>query len=259
MSTAVEFKDVSKSFPGMSHPALDHVSLKIEEGELVCVLGTSGGGKTTLIKLINRLHDPDAGQVLVEGRDVAQADPVELRRGIGYVIQQTGLFPHMTVAENIACVPEILKWDRARITARVDELLNLVGLDPAEFKDRYPRQLSGGQQQRVGLARALAANPSLMLFDEPFGAIDAITRATLQDELLRIHRGSGKTFIFVTHDIAEALKLGTKVLVLDQGRVQQYGTPREVLESPATPFVRALLESGGWLERRGYVTGGAAI
>lgn len=259
MSTAVEFKDVSKSFPGMSHPALDHVSLKIEEGELVCVLGTSGGGKTTLIKLINRLHDPDAGQVLVEGRDVAQADPVELRRGIGYVIQQTGLFPHMTVAENIACVPEILKWDRARITARVDELLNLVGLDPVEFKDRYPRQLSGGQQQRVGLARALAANPSLMLFDEPFGAIDAITRATLQDELLRIHRGSGKTFIFVTHDIAEALKLGTKVLVLDQGRVQQYGTPREVLESPATPFVRALLESGGWLERRGYATGGAAI
>lgn len=259
MSTAVEFKDVSKSFPGMSHSALDHVSLKIEEGELVCVLGTSGGGKTTLIKLINRLHDPDAGQVLVEGRDVAQADPVELRRGIGYVIQQTGLFPHMTVAENIACVPEILKWDRARITARVDELLNLVGLDPVEFKDRYPRQLSGGQQQRVGLARALAANPSLMLFDEPFGAIDAITRATLQDELLRIHRGSGKTFIFVTHDIAEALKLGTKVLVLDQGRVQQYGTPREVLESPATPFVRALLESGGWLERRGYVTGGAAI
>lgn len=259
MSTAVEFKDVSKSFPGMSHPALDHVSLKIEEGELVCVLGTSGGGKTTLIKLINRLHDPDAGQVLVEGRDVAQADPVELRRGIGYVIQQTGLFPHMTVAENIACVPEILKWDRARITARVDELLNLVGLDPVEFKDRYPRQLSGGQQQRVGLARALAANPSLMLFDEPFGAIDAITRATLQDELLRIHRGSGKTFIFVTHDIAEALKLGTKALVLDQGRVQQYGTPREVLESPATPFVRALLESGGWLERRGYVTGGAAI
>lgn len=259
MSTAVEFKDVSKSFPGMSHPALDHVSLKIEEGELVCVLGTSGGGKTTLIKLINRLHDPDAGQVLVEGRDVTQADPVELRRGIGYVIQQTGLFPHMTVAENIACVPEILKWDRARITARVDELLNLVGLDPVEFKDRYPRQLSGGQQQRVGLARALAANPSLMLFDEPFGAIDAITRATLQDELLRIHRGSGKTFIFVTHDIAEALKLGTKVLVLDQGRVRQYGTPREVLESPATPFVRALLESGGWLERRGYVTGGAAI
>lgn len=259
MSTAVEFKDVSKSFPGMSHSALDHVSLKIEEGELVCVLGTSGGGKTTLIKLINRLHDPDAGQVLVEGRDVAQADPVELRRGIGYVIQQTGLFPHMTVAENIACVPEILKWDRARITARVDELLNLVGLDPVEFKDRYPRQLSGGQQQRVGLARALAANPSLMLFDEPFGAIDAITRATLQDELLRIHRGSGKTFIFVTHDIAEALKLGTKVLVLDQGRVQQYGTPREVLESPATPFVRALLESGGWRERRGYVTGGAAI
>lgn len=244
MTAAVEFKNVTKRFAGMSHPALDDVSLAIGEGELVCVLGTSGGGKTTLIKLINRLHDPDSGQVLVEGRDVSTVDPVELRCKIGYVIQQTGLFPHMRVGENIATVPRILKWDRKRIDARVEELLNLVGLAPEEFRDRWPSQLSGGQQQRVGLARALAAEPKLMLLDEPFGAIDAITRNELQDELLRIHRGSGKTFIFVTHDISEAFKLGTKVLIIDQGRVQQYDTPDRIREQPATEFVRALLSSG---------------
>ncbi|HJI96878.1 MAG TPA: ABC transporter ATP-binding protein [Collinsella intestinalis] len=246
MTPAVEFKNVTKRFPGAAAPALDRVSLAIDPGELVCVLGTSGGGKTTFIKLINRLHDPDTGTVLVNGQDVSQVDPVELRRGIGYVIQQTGLFPHMTVAENIACVPKILKWDRGRIDARVDELLELVHLDPADFHDRYPAQLSGGQQQRVGLVRALAASPEIMLLDEPFGAIDAITRAKLQDELLRIHRGSGKTFIFVTHDVTEALKLGTKVLVVDAGRAQQYATPEELLTHPATPFVRELLETQGY-------------
>lgn len=246
MTPAVEFKNVTKRFPGAAAPALDRVSLAIDPGELVCVLGTSGGGKTTFIKLINRLHDPDTGTVLVNGQDVSQVDPVELRRGIGYVIQQTGLFPHMTVAENIACVPKILKWDRGRIDTRVDELLELVHLDPADFRDRYPAQLSGGQQQRVGLVRALAASPEIMLLDEPFGAIDAITRAKLQDELLRIHRGSGKTFVFVTHDVTEALKLGTKVLVVDAGRVQQYATPEELLAHPATPFVRELLETQGY-------------
>ena len=245
MPSAVAFEHVTKRFAGMSHPALDDVSLAIEPGAFVCVLGTSGGGKTTFIKLINRLYDADEGRVLVDGRDVAQADPVELRRGIGYVIQQTGLFPHMTVRENIATVPRILKWDRARIDARVDELLHVVGMDPGEFADRYPSQLSGGQQQRVGVARALAADPALMLFDEPFGAIDAITRTTLQDELAALHRGSGKTFIFVTHDVAEALKLATKVLVLDRGRVQQFAAPAEVLAHPATPFVERLLASGG--------------
>lgn len=243
---AVEFIDVTKRFSGAVAPALDHVSLAIEPGELVCVLGTSGGGKTTFIKLINRLHDPDEGRVLVDGTDVAELDPVELRRRIGYVIQQTGLFPHMTVAQNIACVPKILKWDRDRIDARVDELLRLVHLDPAEFAGRYPSQLSGGQQQRVGLVRALAAEPRIMLLDEPFGAIDALTRASLQDELLRIHRGSGKTFIFVTHDVAEAMKLATKILVVDAGRVQQFASPDELIARPATPFVRGLLAAQGF-------------
>lgn len=240
MTPAVEFIDVTKRFPGAAAPALDHVGLAIEPGELVCVLGTSGGGKTTLIKLINRLHEADEGSVRVNGVDVRDVDAIELRRGIGYVIQQSGLFPHMTVADNIACVPKILKWDRARIGKRVDDLLELVHLDPHEFRDRYPAQLSGGQQQRVGLARGLAAEPDIMLLDEPFGAVDAITRKSLQDELLRIHRASGKTFIFVTHDVSEALKLATKILVMDGGRVQQYGAPEELLERPATPFVAEL-------------------
>ena len=244
MTPAVEFRHVTKRFESAGAPALDDVSLRIDPGELVCVLGTSGGGKTTLVKLINRLHDADEGQVLVEGRDVRELDPVELRRRIGYVIQQSGLFPHMTVAGNIACVPRILKWDRDRIDARVRELLQLVHLDPDEFAGRYPAELSGGQQQRVGLARGLAAEPDIMLLDEPFGAVDAITRKSLQDELLRIHRGSGKTFVFVTHDVAEACRLATKVLVVDGGRVQQYGAPDEVRERPATPFVASLFASG---------------
>ena len=244
MSTAVEFRNVVKHFPGASYNALDHVSLQIEEGELVTVLGTSGCGKTTLIKLINRIHDADEGDIFVEGKNIKDIEPIALRRGIGYVIQQIGLFPHMTIYDNIATVPRILKWDRKKIDQRVTELLELVNLPAAEFKDRYPKQLSGGQQQRIGLIRALAANPRLMLLDEPFGAIDAINRSNLQDELLRIHRQSKKTFLFVTHDINEALKLGTKVLIMDRGQVQQFAPPEEIVAHPANAFVESLIRTG---------------
>lgn len=241
--TEVEFIDVVKQFPGSGHPALDHVNLKIQAGELVTILGTSGCGKTTMIKLINRLEEADEGRILLEGTDIRELDPNRLRQGIGYVIQQIGLFPHMTIYNNIATVPKILKWDKARIDTRVDELLRMVNLEPEEYRGRYPSQLSGGQQQRVGLVRALAADPRIMLLDEPFGAIDAINREILQDELLRIHEASRKTFLFVTHDITEAFKLGTRVLIMDQGQVQQFATPEEIRANPATDFVRQLLRS----------------
>lgn len=223
---------------------MDHVSLKIDEGELVTVLGTSGCGKTTFIKMINRIYEPNEGNILLFGKDIKELDPIKLRQGIGYVIQQIGLFPHMTIYNNIATVPKILKWDKKRIDERVTELLEMINLDPDEFKNRYPSQLSGGQQQRVGLIRAMAANPSVMLLDEPFGAIDAINREKLQDELLKIHEQSKKTFIFVTHDINEAFKLGTKVLIMDKGRIEQYATPRQIQKYPAFQFVQSLIRSG---------------
>lgn len=244
MVKAVEFKDVVKQFPKAGYPSLDHVNLQIEEGELVTVLGTSGCGKTTLIKMINRIYEPTSGQILLFGKDISELDPIKLRQGIGYVIQQIGLFPHMTIYDNIATVPKILKWDKNRINQRVIELLKLVNLDPDEFKNRYPSQLSGGQQQRIGLIRAMAADPDVMLLDEPFGAIDAINRGKLQNELIKIHEKSKKTFIFVTHDINEAFKLGTKVLIMDQGKVIQYDTPEKIQSSPANEFVEKLLESG---------------
>ena len=240
----VKFEHISLSY-GNQQVIFD-LSFEIPDGKFVVLIGPSGCGKTTTLKMINRLIQPNAGHIYIDGEDIAKQDKVTLRRRIGYVIQQTGLFPHMTVAQNIACVPKILKWDRDRIDARVDELLRLVHLDPAEFAGRYPSQLSGGQQQRVGLVRALAAQPRIMLLDEPFGAIDALTRASLQDELLRIHRGSGKTFIFVTHDVAEAMKLATKILVVDAGRVQQFASPDELIARPATPFVRELLAAQGF-------------
>ena len=243
MTAALEFQDVSKRFAGAIEPAVDHVSLSVEEGELVTIVGTSGGGKTTLLKMVNRLYEPDSGRILLRGRDVMEQDPVQLRHGIGYVIQQVGLFPHMTVAANVAVTPKLLKWDKPRIAARVTELLELVGLDPAEFSARYPAQLSGGQQQRVGLARALACDPAVMLLDEPFGAIDAITRAGLQNELLRIHTTQRRTWLFVTHDIREAFKLGTRVLIMSSGRVQQFATPEEIVASPANRFVYDLLKT----------------
>jgi osmoprotectant transport system ATP-binding protein len=237
----LRFEKVVKRFPGAHYNAVDEVSLSVPEGEFVTILGTSGSGKTTLLKMVNRLYEPDAGRILLNGADIAERDPVQLRRGIGYVIQQIGLFPHMNVKDNIATVPKILKWDKDRIASRVDELLALVNLDPDEFRERFPSQLSGGQQQRVGLARALAADPSVMLLDEPFGAIDAINRTTLQDELLGIHRASKKTYLFVTHDIAEAFKLGTRVLIMDAGKVKQYGAPDAIRNAPADGFVRELI------------------
>lgn len=243
MSIAVEFLDVVKQFPGAVEPAVDHVSFQIQEQEMITILGTSGCGKTTLMKMVNRLYEPTSGEIRIFGENIGQTDAVALRRKIGYVIQQVGLFPHMTVEKNIAVVPEILGWDSAQIHDRVTELLELVNLDPKQYRGRYPSQLSGGQQQRVGLARALAAKPSLMLLDEPFGAIDAINRTKLQDELMKIHKRAGLTCMFVTHDVTEALKLGTRIMIMNQGKIQQFDTAKNILEYPANQYVASLLQS----------------
>ena len=217
--------------------------LTINKGECVLLCGRSGCGKTTLMKMVNRLYEPTSGEIRIFGENIGQTDAVALRRKIGYVIQQVGLFPHMTVEKNIAVVPEILGWDSAQIHDRVTELLELVNLDPKQYRGRYPSQLSGGQQQRVGLARALAAKPSLMLLDEPFGAIDAINRTKLQDELMKIHKRAGLTCMFVTHDVTEALKLGTRIMIMNQGKIQQFDTAKNILEYPANAYVASLLQS----------------
>lgn len=240
---AIEFNNVCKKFNNAGYNAVDQVSITIEEGEFVTILGSSGCGKTTLLKMINRLYEPSDGKIMLFGEDIRAMDVVKLRRSIGYVIQQVGLFPHMTIAENVATVPKLLKWSKEKIDDRVEELLSLVGLDPNEFKKRYPSQLSGGQQQRIGLARALAIDPKIMLLDEPFGAIDAINRMNLQDELLRIHGGLKKTFIFVTHDINEAFKMGTRVIIMNRGRICQFDTPRNIVQNPADDFVASLITS----------------
>ncbi|MBX9297163.1 ABC transporter ATP-binding protein [Chromobacterium piscinae] len=231
----IEIANVNKAFHGA--PAVTDLSLTVAEGEFAVLVGTSGSGKSTMLKMLNRLLEPDSGDIRVAGRDIRAQPPELLRRHIGYAIQSVGLFPHWTVEQNIAAVPQLLKWPRQRIQARVDELLALLQL-PADFRRRYPHQLSGGQQQRVGVARALAADPDLLLMDEPFGALDPVTRANLQQELARIHRLSGKTIILVTHDIDEALLLGQRIAVMDQGRIQQQGSPRDILLHPANGFVR---------------------
>jgi osmoprotectant transport system ATP-binding protein len=241
--TAIKFQAVSKHFADASYPAVDNVTLTINEGEFITVLGSSGSGKTTLLKMVNRLYDCDGGKIELFDEDIATVDAVALRRRIGYVVQHIGLFPHMTVAENIATVPKLLNWSKEAIVARVDELLTTVGLDPEEFKSRYPKQLSGGQQQRVGLARALAVNPKIMLLDEPFGALDAITRLNLQNELLKIHGGLKKTFLFVTHDINEAFKLGNRVIIMNEGNVCQFDTPKNIMNMPADAFVKELIDA----------------
>lgn len=239
---AIQFSGVTKVFPNSNKKAVNEVSFTISEGEFVTVLGSSGSGKTTSLKMINRLIDPDEGEIKFYGQNSLEMDQVELRRQIGYVVQQIGLFPHMTVAENIATVPELLHWDRSKIKHRVDELLDLMKLPPEEYRSRKPRALSGGQQQRVGVARALAADPKMMLLDEPFGAIDAITRLELQEELKRIHEAlSDKTFVLVTHDINEAFRLGTKVIIMDQGEICQFDTPKNILKAPKTTFVKNLI------------------
>ena len=223
--------------------AVDGVDLDVAAGEFIVLLGPSGSGKSTLLRTINRLVLPDAGTIEIDGRDAAAEPPEALRRGIGYAIQAVGLFPHLSVARNIAVVPELLGWGQARIAARVEALLALVRLDPARYRDRYPRELSGGEQQRVGVARALAAEPRLLLMDEPFGAVDAIVRADLQEETLRIHRMLGTTILFVTHDVDEALRLADRIVVLKDGCIEQVGSPLNVLANPATDYVAALLDS----------------
>ena len=231
----IELKNVTRRYAGFS--ALDNVSLTIEDGEILVLIGASGSGKSTLLQLINRLQDPTSGTVSVDGEDIAGVAPEQLRRRMGYVIQGGGLFPHWTVARNIGTVPRLLGWDRARIAARVDELLDLLRLDAARLRDAYPHMLSGGQQQRVGVARALAANPSILLMDEPFGALDPVTRAELQAEIRRIHTETGCTIVFVTHDMDEALSLATRIAVIDRGRLIQLGTPLDLLTRPATDQV----------------------
>ncbi len=227
----IAFKEITKRYPGTERPAVNAVSFQVEDGSTCMLVGTSGSGKTTLLRMVNRLIEPTSGQIVIEGKNVLTENPILLRRRIGYVIQQVGLFPHMDIAENVRVTAEIAGgWTKQRLAARVDELLDLVGLPPGEYRHRFPRQLSGGQQQRVGLARALATDPAILLMDEPFGALDAITRARMQDELKRIQRDVHKTILFVSHDIEEAFKLGNQIAVLDEGRLLQLGTPIDLLE-----------------------------
>jgi osmoprotectant transport system ATP-binding protein len=230
--------------------AVGELSLDIGEGEIVMLVGPSGCGKTTTLRMVNRLIEPTSGTITIDGRDTRSVDATTLRRSIGYVIQQVGLFPHLTVAENIATVPRLLGWDKRRVGERVDELLNLIGLPPEEYARRLPGELSGGQRQRVGVARALGADPPVLLMDEPFGAIDPVTRERLQEELMRLQKVVRKTIVFVTHDIDEAIRLGDRIALLDiGGRLAQYDAPERLLAAPAEPFVEAFL-GGGRLVRR---------
>jgi osmoprotectant transport system ATP-binding protein len=232
------FDEATKVYPGREDAAVDHLSLTVPAGEICVLVGPSGGGKTTALKLVNRLIPLTSGDIRIDGTSILEHDLTELRRSIGYVIQQVGLFPHMTVEGNIGTVPRLLGWPRRRIRERVGELLELVGLDAQHDRGRFPAELSGGQRQRVGLARALAANPPLMLMDEPFGAIDPIIRARLQDEFLRLQHELRKTVVFVTHDIDEAIKVGDRIAILREGgRLAQYDTPERILDEPADEFV----------------------
>ncbi len=248
--TMIELKDLTKRFPGQETPAVDRLNLEIPKGEIVVFVGPSGCGKTTSLKMINRIIEPSSGNIIMDGQDVTSIDPNQLRRRIGYVIQQIGLFPHIRVGDNVATVPNLLGWDRERTTARVDELLDVVGLPPDQYRERFPKELSGGQRQRVGVARALAADPPVLLMDEPFGAIDPITRTRLQNEFLRLQSELQKTICFVTHDIDEAIKMGDRIAILREGsRVAQFATPEEILTNPANEFVEDFVGTGATLKR----------
>lgn len=246
----IRLEEVSKRYPGQKLPAVESVTMTIPAGETVVLVGPSGSGKTTTMRMINRLIEPTSGKITIGGQDVMRLHPDKLRREIGYAIQQTGLFPHMTVAENIGMVPKLVGWSKKRITERVDEMLELVNLDPHEFRGRYPRQLSGGQQQRVGVARALAANPPVLLMDEPFGAVDPITLGVLQDELMNLQAELGKTIVFVTHDFDEAVKLGDRIAVLgERSKILQYDTPEAILANPADDMVAGFVGAGAALKQ----------
>ncbi len=238
--SSIRFKNVSARYPGADRYAVQEINLDIGAGEFVTLVGPSGCGKTTLLRTVNRLAPLTSGTILLDDTDLAALDPISVRRSIGYAIQATGLFPHMTVAQNIGIVPSLLGWSSAEIDQRVDEMLELVRLDPARYRDRHPRELSGGEAQRVGVARALAARPQALLMDEPFGALDAIVRRQLQNELLQIVRDVGSTTIFVTHDVNESLHLANRVVVMNAGHIEQVATPIEILSEPATPFVAEL-------------------
>ena len=248
----IALEKLTKRYPGQDEPAVRSLDLEVPEGEICVLVGPSGCGKTTTMKMINRIIEPTSGVIRLEGEDVTTAPPDELRRRIGYVIQQIGLFPHLTIADNIATVPRLLKWKSDRTKARVDELLDLVGMDPSTYRDRYPKELSGGQRQRIGVARALAADPPIMLMDEPFGAVDPIAREKLQNEFLRLQEDIGKTIVFVTHDIDEAIKMGDRIAVLrEHSVIAQFDTPERILSDPADDFVAEFIGSGASLKRLG--------
>jgi osmoprotectant transport system ATP-binding protein len=246
----IEFREVSKTYPGASDPVVSDLTFEIQEGEICVFVGPSGCGKTTTMRMVNRLIEPTSGEILIDGQPNTSMSGTQLRRKIGYAIQQIGLFPHRTIAENIGTVPGLLGWSKATTSERTDELLTLVGLEPGEYRDRYPAELSGGQQQRVGVARALAADPPIMLMDEPFGAVDPITRERLQEEFLKIQDDIRKTIVFVTHDIDEAIKMGDKIAILKEGGVlAQYDTPENILANPASEFVSSFVGSDRVLKR----------
>ena len=255
MGTMLSLQKVTKIYPGAGHiKAVNELSFDLEEGKICTVVGPSGCGKTTAMKMINRLISITSGKIIIDGKDISRLNTIELRRSIGYVIQNIGLFPNMTIGENIAIIPKLLKWDRAKIDEKVQRLLEIVNLDPDEFRDRYPKELSGGQQQRIGVARAMAGDPPIMLMDEPFGAIDPINRDHLQNEFLKVQEKVKKTVVFVTHDIDEAIKMGDKICLLKDGHLVQFSSPEEMLTHPKNDFVADFVGGDRTLKRLNLFT-----